>query len=206
MSKKSRKRNKKILAAIGIGLGAAALASKKNKADLASTEDGKSGSTKITPKMARPGLGDQEKTVTTPRTIQDNKYKGPRNTKSIRVKENTNKVYTDATGGESTAKEGNKKSNFIGKDGNVRRGVDATPMTPGPRGTARAASEMSRGMLPPQLRKPRASNTFGPGNDGLSSYKSGGRANYKHGGSTGSSKSSGCEIRGTSPILMKGKR
>ena len=48
MSKKSRKRNKKILAAIGIGLGAAALASKKNKSDLASTEDGKSGSTKIT--------------------------------------------------------------------------------------------------------------------------------------------------------------
>jgi hypothetical protein len=46
MSKKSRKRNKKILAAIGIGLGAAALASRKNKSDLASTEDGKSGSTK----------------------------------------------------------------------------------------------------------------------------------------------------------------
>ena len=46
MSKKSRKRNKKILAAIGIGLGAAALASRKNKADLASTEDGKTGSTK----------------------------------------------------------------------------------------------------------------------------------------------------------------
>ena len=32
MSKKSRKRNKKILAAIGIGLGAAALASKKRNA------------------------------------------------------------------------------------------------------------------------------------------------------------------------------
>ena len=47
MSKKSRKRNKKILAAIGLGLGAAAMASKR-KADLASTEDGKSGSTKIT--------------------------------------------------------------------------------------------------------------------------------------------------------------
>jgi hypothetical protein len=48
MSKKSRKRNKKILAAIGIGLGAAALASRKNKSDLAGTEDNKSGSTKIT--------------------------------------------------------------------------------------------------------------------------------------------------------------
>ena len=48
MSKKSRKRNKKILAAIGIGLGAAALASRKKKSDLAGTEDNKSGSTKIT--------------------------------------------------------------------------------------------------------------------------------------------------------------
>ena len=205
MSKKSRKRNKKILAAIGIGLGAAAMASRKPKQSDVSQDSGRGSglrdtvdTKKTTPK--------KDTTVNTPRTIQDNKYKGPRNTKSIRVKENTNKVYTDATGGESTAKEGNKKSNFIGKDGNVRRGVDATPMTPGPRGTARAASEMSRGMLPPQLRKPRASNTFGPGNDGLSSYKSGGRANYKHGGSTGSSKSSGCEIKGTSPILMKGKR
>ena len=205
MSKKSRKRNKKILAAIGIGLGAAAMASRKPKQSDVSQDSGRGSglrdtvdTKKTTPK--------KDTTVNTPRTIQDNKYKGPRNTKSIRVKENTNKVYTDATGGESTAKEGNKKSNFIGKDGNVRRGVDATPMTPGPRGTARAASEMSRGMLPPQLRKPRASNTFGPGNDGSSSYKSGGRAGYKSGGSTGSSKSSGCAIKGISPILMKGRK
>ena len=48
MSKKSRRRNKKILAAIGLGLGAVALANRKKKSDLASTEDGKSGSTKIT--------------------------------------------------------------------------------------------------------------------------------------------------------------
>jgi hypothetical protein len=202
MSKKSRKRNKKILAAIGIGLGAAALASKKRNATETNNPVGgvdqiAADAKKTTPK--------KEKTVTTPKTIQDNKYEGPKNPNSIIVKTNTNKVYKRKDGPDS-AKEGNTKSNFIGKDGNVRRGVDATPMTPGPRGTARAASEMSRGMLPPQLRKPRASNTFGPGNDGLSSYKSGGRANYKHGGSTGSSKSSGCEIRGTSPILLKGKR
>ena len=193
MSKKSRKRNKKILAAIGIGLGAAALASRKPKQSDVSQDSGRGSglrdtvdTKKTTPK--------KDTTVTTPRTIQDNKYKGPRNTKSIRVKENTNKVYTDATGGESTAKVGNPKSNFIGKDGNVRRGENATPMTPGPRGTARAASEMSRGMLPPQLRKPRASNTFGPGNDGLSSYKSGGRV-----------KGCGKALRGFGKA-MKGKR
>jgi hypothetical protein len=36
--------------------------------------------------------------------------------------------------------------------------------------------------------------------------KSGGRAGYKHGGSTGSSKSSGAAKRGISPILMKGRK
>ena len=43
MSKKSRKRNKKILAAIGIGLGAAALASKKRTASIADNENKESG-------------------------------------------------------------------------------------------------------------------------------------------------------------------
>ena len=43
MSKKSRKRNKKILAAIGIGLGAAALASKKRNASIADNEAKESG-------------------------------------------------------------------------------------------------------------------------------------------------------------------
>jgi hypothetical protein len=37
-------------------------------------------------------------------------------------------------------------------------------------------------------------------------YKAGGRAGYKHGGSTGSSKSSGAAKRGISPILMKGRK
>jgi hypothetical protein len=204
MSKKSRKRNKRLLALAGLA-GAVALANRKPKQSDVSQDSGRGSglrdtvdTKKTTPK--------KDTTVTTPRTIQDNKYKGPRNTKSIRVKENTNKVYTDATGGESTAKVANPKSTFEGKDGYLRKGENATPMTPGPRGTARAASEMSRGMLPPQLRKPRASNTFGPGNDGLSSYKSGGRAGYKSGGSTGSSKSSGCAIKGISPILMKGRK
>ena len=43
MSKKSRKRNKKILAAIGIGLGAAALASKRRKDATADVDSGRSG-------------------------------------------------------------------------------------------------------------------------------------------------------------------
>jgi hypothetical protein len=42
--------------------------------------------------------------------------------------------------------------------------------------------------------------------DTRGSAKSGGRAGYKHGGSTGSSKSSGAAKRGISPILMKGRK
>ena len=198
MSKKSRKRNKKILAAIGIGLGAAALASRNKGIDkgIKSAEDDKGSDMlkKTTPK--------KDTTVTTPRTIQDNKYKGPRNTKSIRVKENTNKVYTDATGGESTAKVGNKKSIFVGKDGNLRSGENATPMTPGRFGTAKAASEISKGALPPQLRKPKASETFGSRNDGLSYMAKGGRAEYKSGGKV---KGCGKALRGFGKA-MKGNR
>jgi hypothetical protein len=195
MSKKSRKRNKKILAAIGLGLGAMALSNRKPKQSDVSQDSGRGSGLRDTVDTPKKTTTKKETTITTPKTIQDNKYKGPRNTKSIRVKENTNKVYTDATGGESTAKVGNEKSNFIGKDGNVRRGVDAIPMTPGPRGTARAASEMSRGMLPPQLRKPKASQTFGSGNDGLSYMAKGGRV-----------KGCGKALRGFGNAMKKGRK
>ena len=144
MSKKSRRRNKKILAAIGLGLGAAALSRRKANADLASTEDGKTGSTKITggTNLNDYDAGTKKSTVVkTPTTIQDNKSTTPRNPKSIRVKTNTNKVYTDATGGESTAKVGNTKSVFKGEDGYLRQGENATPMTPGRFGTYAARNK-----------------------------------------------------------------
>ena len=144
MSKKSRRRNKKILAAIGLGLGAAALSRRKANADLASTEDGKTGSTKITggTNLNDYDAGTKKSTVVkTPTTIQDNKSTTPRNPKSIRVKTNTNKVYTDATGGESTAKVGNTKSVFKGEDGYLRQGENATPMTPGKFGTYAARNK-----------------------------------------------------------------
>ena len=80
MSKKSRKRNKKILAAIGIGLGAAAMASKR-KSDLASTEDGKSAKADPTYTIAdvsntakKTTAKKETPTVKTKKTIQDNKY------------------------------------------------------------------------------------------------------------------------------------
>ena len=191
MSKKSRKRNKKILAAIGIGLGAAALASRKNKSDLAATEDNKSANKTIQDNKPKKDTAKKDTAVTTKTTIQDNKK--IRNPDSIFVKKNTNKVFKGKDGPDS-AKVGNKKSPFVGEDGNLRSGENATPMTPGRFGTYKASKEMERGALPPQLRKPRSSNTFGPGNDGLSSYKSGGRV-----------KGCGKALRGFGKA-MKGKR
>jgi len=198
MSKKSRKRNKKILAAIGLGLGAAAMASKK-KAN-ADVDSGRGSGLRDTVDTAKKDTAKKETTVTTPRTIQDNKYKGPRNTKSIRVKENTNKIYTDATGGESTAKEGNTKSTFVGKDGYLRKGENATPMTGGRFGTSKAASEISKGALPPQLRTPKKPETYNE----ISPFaaKNGGRANYQSGGKV---KGCGKALRGFGKA-MKGKR
>ena len=196
MSKKSRKRNKKILAAIGIGLGAAALASKKRNTSIQANETKEAGfdipAVKSTAKKETP-------TVKTKTTIQDNKK--IRNPDSIFVKKNTNKVFKGKDGPDK-AVVGNEKSTFVGEDGNLRSGKDAVPMTPGRYGTARAASEISKGALPPQLRKPRASNTFGPGNDGLSYMAKGGRAGYKSGG-----KAKGCgkALRGFGKA-MKGNR
>ena len=73
MSKKSRKRNKKILAAIGLGLGAAALASRKKgtAADVDSGRGGDSSSAKSRVEANTPKKKDT--VVKTPTTIQDNK-------------------------------------------------------------------------------------------------------------------------------------
>jgi len=199
MSKKSRKRNKKILAAIGIGLGAAALASKKRNTSIQANEAKESGfdipAVKSTAKKETP-------TVKTSTTVMDSMpAKTPKNEKSKRIQKNTNKVYTieGAKKGEP-AKVGNKKSNFKGEDGYIRRGENATPMTGGRYGTARAASEISKGALPPQLRAPKKPETY---ND-ISPFaaKNGGRANYKSGGKV---KGCGKALRGFGKA-MKGNR
>ena len=201
MSKKSRKRNKKILAAIGIGLGAAALASRKktnseNEAYL-KTEGGDKSKTDFITKKKK-----ETPTVKTSTTVMDSMpAKAPKNEKSKRIQKNTNKVYTieGAKKGEP-AKVGNKKSTFIGEDGYARKGENATPMTTGRYGTLKAASEMSQGAEPPQLRKPE--DSFLKKVFPKSSFKSGGRATYKSGGRV---KGCGKALRGFGKA-MKGKR
>ena len=195
MSKKSRKRNKKILAAIGLGLGAMALSKRKKananvemglpKSDMSNYENEGS----LVPAKKKTTTT----TVTTPTTVMDSMPpKVKKNPLSKRIKKNTNQVYTIKDGNTGV---GNSKSDFTGEDGYIRRGENPTPMTPGFRGTARAASEMSRGMLPPQLRKPRTSSTFGSGNDGLSYMAKGGRV-----------KGCGIAKRGLGRAMKKGKR
>ena len=96
MSKKSRKRNKKILAAIGIGLGAAALASRKPKQSDVSQDSGRGSGLRDTvdiPKKKPVTKKTTTTTVSTPTTVMDSMPTRPKlNEKSIRVKDG--KVFT----------------------------------------------------------------------------------------------------------------
>ena len=161
MSKKSRRRNKRILGVLG-ALGAAALLG-RNKG----TATGVSGSDKAkftsneAYSMPKNDMEFKETVVSTPKTIMDSMpARSKENPLSKRIKKNTNEVYTIKGGNTGV---GNTKSVFKGDDGYLRSGVDATPMTGGRFGTYKAAKEMERGMLPPQLRKPRVSTTYSSG-------------------------------------------
>ena len=147
MSAKSRKRNRRLAALAGV-ITAGALAARKNKADLASTEDGKGGIDTIA--KAKQSM------------TSDKAYSPPK-------KKSTPNVYQDD----------------IMKGGSGTKYVDKYAGTP------------LRRLQNSPLRT-----------DGLGDMdmKDGGRAGYKSGGSTGSSKSSGCAIKGISPILMKGRK
>ena len=175
MSKKSRRRNKKILGALllgGLGLAARNRRNAAIDAGIKSAEDD-SGSDMMEFK---------EKVVSTPvstkTTIMDSMPARPkRNPLSKRIKKNTNEVYTIKGGNTGV---GNTKSVFKGDDGYLRQGENSIPMTPGRYGTYKAAQEMKRGMLPPQLR---------------GTFKSGGKV-----------KGCGKALRGFGRAMKKGKK
>jgi len=93
MSAKSRKRNRRLAALAGV-ITAGALAARKNKADLASTEDGKSANTTIQDNKPKKDTAKKDTpTVKTSTTVMDSMpAKTPKNEKSIRVKDG--KVFT----------------------------------------------------------------------------------------------------------------
>ena len=182
MSKKSRKRNKKILAAIGIGLGAAALSSRKkasDKAALAGTEDGKNAKADRGFNMADVANTPKKDTakkstgpVSTPTTIMDSMPAAPKkNPLSKRIRSGTNEVYTIKGGNTGT---GNPKSLIIGDDGSYSKGDRTFP---------NKMSYMNRDQKPANL--------------GL---RSGGRAGYKSGGSS-VKKSMGKALRGGGKVI-----
>ena len=190
MSKKSRKRNKKILAAIGIGLGAAAMASKR-KSDLASTEDGKSAKADRGFTMADVANTPKKDKKNIPQTTKVNteRKKSMAETSTVPEKRPGITVYSDGSIKAPDKGSGNQV-NYANKEKYSTR-MDTKP--PGASGSTTSTGTTARG-----------SSTF---NDKVrannAALKNGGRANYKSGGSA-----RGCGIakRGTSPILMKGKR
>ena len=203
MSKKSRRRNKKILGALllgGLGLAAA----NKGKGTGVSGSDKAKFTLDEAYSMPKNDIEFKETVVSTPKTIMDSMPARPKkNPLSKRIKKNTNEVYTIKGGNTGV---GNTKSVFKGDDGYLRSGVDATPMTGGRFGTYKAAKEMERGMLPPQLRAPKIRNPYAGSMSGLAdgdfAAKDGGRAKLRSGGKV---KGCGKAKRGFGRA-MKGKK
>jgi len=212
MSKKSRRRNKKILGLLGaIGLGLAAR--NKRNASIEANEAKESGFD-IPPVTSTPKKKPSTP-VTTKTTIMDSMPKvgmkkgdiQPKNEKSKRIQKNTNKVYTiEGAKKGIKPKVGNVKSIFKGDDGYLRSGVDATPMTTGRFGTYKASKEMERGMLPPQLRVPKVRTPYTRSMSGLAdndfAAKDGGRAKLKSGGKV---KGCGKALRGFGRAMKRRK-
>ena len=185
MSKKSRRRNKALLAIAGLA-GATALANRKAKADLASTEDGKSAG------FSKPNIADVSGSKKTSTTIQDNKNKD--RTKSMAETSTVPKkrpgitVYDDGSIKAKDKGSGNQV-NYANKEKYSTR-MDTKP--PGASGSTTSTGTTARG-----------SSTF---NDKVRSInaglKSGGRAGLKSGGRV---KGCGIAKRGLGRA-MKGNR
>jgi len=196
MSKKSRRRNKKILGALllgGLGLAAANRNKRNSMINSANANDGFVDTEFKEQVVSTP--------VTTKSTIMDSMPAKPKkNPLSKRIKKNTNEVFTIKGGNTGV---GNTKSVFKGDDGYLRSGVDATPMTGGRFGTYKAAKEMERGMLPPQLRAPKISAPRTYNEISAFAAKDGGRAKLKSGGKV---KGCGKALRGFGRAMKKGKK
>ena len=177
MSKKSRRRNKRLLALAGLA-GAAALASRRSKANANVEMDlpkSDMSNYKNEVSLVPAKKSTTTSVVNTPTTIMDSMPAAPKkNIYSKRIKPGTNEVFTIKGGNTGT---GNSKSLFIGDDGSYTQGNRTFP---------NKMSYMNRDKKPAML--------------GL---KSGGRAGLKSGG-----KVKGCGIakRGLGRAMKKGKR
>ncbi len=189
MSKKSRRRNRKILATIAALGGAAMLANRRRDNSIAANEAKEAGFG--TEKDFKETVVSTPVVVSTPTktktktTIMDSMPKvgmkknniRPKNEKSIRVNDK-GEVFTIAGAKQGqTRKVGNPQTAFVG-DKYIYR--DSKPYTKGRFGTFAAQKQMERGELPPQLRVPKIKNLYEGSLSGLAegdfAAKKGGRA------------------------------
>ena len=187
MSKKSRRRNKRLLALAGLA-GAAALASRRAKTN-ANVEmdlpksDMSNYENEVSLVPSKKSTTSTTSVVKTPTTVMDSMPARPKfNQKAKRIVPNTNKVFTiEGVKQGVEPKIGNNKSLFINDDGSYTQG-----------GTTYAdkMAYMNR-------------NKLGLKSGGRAKLKSGGRAKLKSGG-----KVKGCGIakRGLGRAMKKGKR
>ena len=199
MSKKSRKRNKKILAAIGIGLGAAALA--KNKRD-------KSIDSGIEAANADKGSDMLSKTVT-PKKKPDSKM--PDNITKNTGKDNKRPYSMEGKFGTVTKTDDSGKKTTTKlepfKNSGLTLGVSDRKVDKTANAVAKAKRDTSAGKLPPQLQNPGRTNITTKQGDFRSGFKNIGntifpKANFKSGGRV---KGCGKALRGFGKA-MKGKK
>jgi len=197
MSKKSRKRNKKILAAIGLGLGAAAMASKRKK-ELGDTETtSRMGSDFI--KSKKPTIADVSNTAKKADSkMPDNlsKNMGKNNKPAVVAKKPIPGIRIGDDGSITSSKFDKKSPNttYANKNDYVNR--KSTVVEPAKKSIGDTLSYNST-FAQNQRKNAPVTGTTKPG------MKSGGRAGYKSGGSA---RGAGCAKRGVSKILLKGKR
>jgi len=199
MSKKSRKRNKKILAAIGIGLGAAALASRKPKQSDVSQDSGRGS-----------GLRDTVDTKkTTPKKKPDSKM--PDNITKNTGKDNKRPYSMEGKFGTVTKTDDSGKKTTTKlepfKNSGLTLGVSDRKVDKTANAVAKAKRDTSAGKLPPQLQNPGRTNITTKQGDFRSGFKNIGntifpKANFKSGGRV---KGCGKALRGFGKA-MKGKR
>ena len=191
MSKKSRKRNKRLLALAGLA-GAVALANRKPKQSDVSQDSGRGSGLRPTVDTAK-----KDTATKTSTTIQDNKNKD--RTKSMAETSTVPKkrpgitVYDDGSIKAKDKGSGNQVDYANKEKYSTRKDTKA----PGASGSTTSSGNTATG-----------SSTFNDkikaNNDRIKSgLRSGGRAEYKSGGSV---RGAGCAKRGVSKILLKGKR
>jgi len=197
MSKKSRKRNKKILAAIGIGLGAAAMASRNKSIDkgIKSAEDDKG--------------SDMLKKTVIPKKKPDSKM--PDNLSKNTGKDNKRPYsmegkFTTVTTTDNSGKKTTKKLEPF-KNSGLTLGVSDRKVDKTANAVSKAKRDTSAGKLPPQLQDPGRTNITTEQGDFRQKVKDFGnrllpKANFKSGGRV---KGCGKALRGFGKA-MKGNR